>query len=172
MNLEFPQRIFEKYSNINYHENPFIGSRVIPCERRTGGRTDRQISRHDEANTCFCSFVNAPDIKTPRHSPLTTEHYISYIYIYICIYTLRNSRSETRNEVNGRHVSLSTSLQKFLSGLSFDRLREKIGNKNEISQRKRDSATLPLCLPPHPPTAQFLCRQSLPKAMCRIGKAI
>jgi hypothetical protein len=54
----------------------------------------------------------------------------------------------------------------------FIRLMEKIGNMNEISQRKRDCATLPLCLPPHPPTAQFPCRQSLPKAMCRIGKAI
>jgi hypothetical protein len=33
--LPFPQPIFEKYSNIKFHENPSIGSRVLPC-----GQTD------------------------------------------------------------------------------------------------------------------------------------
>jgi hypothetical protein len=43
--LEFWQQIFEKSSNIKFHENPSTGSRVFPCEqtadRQTGGRTDR-----------------------------------------------------------------------------------------------------------------------------------
>jgi hypothetical protein len=31
MALEFSQHIFEKYSNIKFHENPSSGSRVVPC---------------------------------------------------------------------------------------------------------------------------------------------
>ena len=38
--LEFSRQIFEKYSNIKFHENPYSGSRFVPC-----GQTDR----HDEA---------------------------------------------------------------------------------------------------------------------------
>ena len=41
MKLEFSRQIFEKYSNIDFLENPSSGSRVVPC-----GQTDR----HDEAN--------------------------------------------------------------------------------------------------------------------------
>ena len=33
MKLEFPQQIFEKYSNIKFHGNPSSGSRVVPCGR-------------------------------------------------------------------------------------------------------------------------------------------
>jgi hypothetical protein len=35
--LEFSERIFEKYSNIKFHENPSSWSRDL-----TGGQTDRQ----------------------------------------------------------------------------------------------------------------------------------
>jgi hypothetical protein len=35
-------QIFEKFPNIKFHENPFTGSRVIPCGQ-TDGRTDGQI---------------------------------------------------------------------------------------------------------------------------------
>jgi len=38
MKLEFSRQIFEKYSNIKFHENPSIGSRVVPF-----GQTDVQI---------------------------------------------------------------------------------------------------------------------------------
>jgi hypothetical protein len=31
MQLEFPREIFEKSSNIKFHENPSGGSRVVPC---------------------------------------------------------------------------------------------------------------------------------------------
>jgi len=40
----FSQRIFEKYSNIKFHENPSSGSRVVPW-----GQTDI----HDEANNRY-----------------------------------------------------------------------------------------------------------------------
>jgi len=38
--FEFSQQIFEKYSNIKFHDNPFSGSRVFPCGQ-TDGRTWR-----------------------------------------------------------------------------------------------------------------------------------
>ena len=45
MKTELSRQIFEKYSNIKFHENLTIGSRIFP--RR---RTDGQTERHDEAN--------------------------------------------------------------------------------------------------------------------------
>jgi len=37
MKLDFSRHIFEKYSNIKFHENPFNWSQVVPC-----GRTGRR----------------------------------------------------------------------------------------------------------------------------------
>jgi hypothetical protein len=37
MKLEFSRHIFDKYSNIKFHENPSSRSRIVPC-----GRTNRQ----------------------------------------------------------------------------------------------------------------------------------
>ena len=48
----FSRQIFQKYSNIKFHENPSSGSRVVPY-----GQTDRP----DEAKTAvFRNFANAP----------------------------------------------------------------------------------------------------------------
>ena len=47
MKLEFFEQIFEKYSNIEFHENQSSGSRVFPCKR---------AERHDEAKICFSQF--------------------------------------------------------------------------------------------------------------------
>jgi hypothetical protein len=51
MKLEFSRQIFEKYSNIKFHENPSSGSRIVSC-----GWTDM-------ANlvVTFRSFANAPN---------------------------------------------------------------------------------------------------------------
>ena len=38
MKLEFTKQIFEKHSNIIFHENPFSGSGVVPC-RQTDGQS-------------------------------------------------------------------------------------------------------------------------------------
>jgi len=46
----FSRQIFEKYSNIKFHENPSRGSRVVPR-----GRTDR----HDEVNSRFSQFCES-----------------------------------------------------------------------------------------------------------------
>jgi len=45
MKIEFCQQIFEKYSNINFHEKLSGGGRVATCDRPKG-----QTDRHDEAN--------------------------------------------------------------------------------------------------------------------------
>jgi len=47
MKLELSLQIFEKYSNIKFHENLSNGSQVVAC-----GRTDR----HDKANSHFWKF--------------------------------------------------------------------------------------------------------------------
>jgi len=38
MKLGFSRHVFEKYSNIKFHENPTRGSRIFPCGQ-TDGRT-------------------------------------------------------------------------------------------------------------------------------------
>jgi hypothetical protein len=58
MELEFFQQVFEKYSNIKFHDNPSCGSQVVPY-RRTDGWTDREIDMM-KLIVGFCSSVNAP----------------------------------------------------------------------------------------------------------------
>ena len=58
--LEFSWQIFEKSSNIKFHENSSSGSRDVPC-----GRTDR----HDEADSRYSQLVNAP--KTRQYHTCT-----------------------------------------------------------------------------------------------------
>jgi len=36
MKLAFSRNIFEKYSNIKFHENPSNGSRVLPYDQTDG----------------------------------------------------------------------------------------------------------------------------------------
>jgi len=47
MKLEFTRQIFEKFSNIKFHENPSSGRRVVLC-----GQKDR----NEEANSRFSQF--------------------------------------------------------------------------------------------------------------------
>jgi hypothetical protein len=65
--FEFSWQIFEKFSNIKYHENPSSGIRVFPCgqaEEDAGGRAGRECGRstdrHDEANIRLSQFANEP----------------------------------------------------------------------------------------------------------------
>jgi len=51
--IEFSRQIFEKYSNVDFHENPSSGSQVVPCKRKERERereTDRQTDKHDKVN--------------------------------------------------------------------------------------------------------------------------
>jgi hypothetical protein len=52
MKLDFPRPIFEKYSNINFHENPFRKREVVHSD----GPTDIYADRHNEANSRFSHF--------------------------------------------------------------------------------------------------------------------
>ena len=56
MELEFSRHIFQKYSNIKFHENPSSGSRVVPR-----GRTDRA-----KLNVTVLDFANAPGKSSQR----------------------------------------------------------------------------------------------------------
>ena len=51
MKIEFSRQIFQKRSNIKFHQNPSNGSRVLLRERKDG-RTDE----HDEANSRVSQF--------------------------------------------------------------------------------------------------------------------
>jgi len=46
MKPEFSRQIFEKYSNIKFHENPYSERLAVPCGR-SGGRTDAQTDKQD-----------------------------------------------------------------------------------------------------------------------------
>ena len=54
MKLELSRLIFEKSSNIKFHENPSSESRVVPCEQ-----TKRQTDRRNEDNPCFNNSTKA-----------------------------------------------------------------------------------------------------------------
>jgi len=93
MKLEFSGQIFEEYSNIKFHENPSIGSQVVPCGQ-TDGQTDTQMDRYDEANTQFLQFVNVPKKVSILFLPFPTMdltcdkflfHNLCY-YIFKCSY--------------------------------------------------------------------------------------
>jgi hypothetical protein len=58
MKLEFSGYSFENCSNIKFHENPFSGSRVVPCGR-TDGQTDRRnIDRPTDMTKLIVTFRN------------------------------------------------------------------------------------------------------------------
>jgi ferredoxin-thioredoxin reductase catalytic subunit len=52
--MKITRKIFEKHSNIEFHENPSTGSRVIPC-RRIDGQTNMT-----KLIICFCNIANVP----------------------------------------------------------------------------------------------------------------
>jgi hypothetical protein len=54
MELEFSRQIFEKYTNIKFHENPPNRSRVFPCGW-TGGHTDMR-----KLVVAFRNIANVP----------------------------------------------------------------------------------------------------------------
>jgi hypothetical protein len=55
MKLEFSGPIFEKSSNIKYHENPPSWNQVVLCGQ-IGGWRNRDRDRLDGAYSCFLQF--------------------------------------------------------------------------------------------------------------------
>jgi hypothetical protein len=47
-------QVFEKYSNVKFHENMFSGSQVVPC-----GQTEGQKDKHDETNGRYSQFCES-----------------------------------------------------------------------------------------------------------------
>jgi len=56
--LEFSRHIFQKLSNIRFHEYPPVGAELF----HANGQTDR----HDEVSIAFRNFANAPKNKHYR----------------------------------------------------------------------------------------------------------
>ena len=52
---EVSRQMFEKFSNIKFHENPSSKSRVVPCNWQT--------DRHDDLIVAFRNFANPPKNK-------------------------------------------------------------------------------------------------------------
>jgi len=44
MKLEFSRQIFEKFSNINFNNNPSSGSPVVPCGQTDGRRDKKKLT--------------------------------------------------------------------------------------------------------------------------------
>jgi len=68
--LEFSRQIFEKSSNIKFHENPSSGRPVVLCGR-TDGQTDGQTRR--ELPVAFRNTANAP--KNDDHARRRVERF-------------------------------------------------------------------------------------------------
>jgi len=63
MKFHLSRQIPKKYPNFKFHNIASIGSRDVPCgsmDGRTCGQTDGGKERHDEANSRFLQFANAP----------------------------------------------------------------------------------------------------------------
>ena len=100
MKIELSREIFEKYSNIKFHENPISGSRVVSWwqrDRRTDGRTnertDGQTDSHDETNNAFRNFANEP------------KHYLLVKYLY---------KSLQRGKRGNEHMRIRNCCRSFL----------------------------------------------------------
>jgi len=73
----FSNLFFEKYLNTKFHENPFSGSRIVPCVQ-----TDEQTDRMKLIVT-FRNFAKAPKIRQLKYKP-----YYTLIMKYISTKTL------------------------------------------------------------------------------------
>jgi hypothetical protein len=71
MELEFSRRVFEKFSEINFHENSSSGSRIVPSEQ-----TDRQTDTTNLTVT-FRNFANAVTFPAVTTTELIIEGTLS-----------------------------------------------------------------------------------------------
>jgi hypothetical protein len=90
MKLEFSWQIFEQSSDITFHGNVYIGSRIVSY-----GRTDK----HDEANGCFSQF-SAPGLITltvnnafEEATKITTTVLLEILFIKLKIHIVQSGRT-------------------------------------------------------------------------------
>jgi len=63
MKLEFCRHVFEKYSNMKFHENPPSGIRVIPCGRMATRRFLQFCQRAKESSPAPLKATSEPVLK-------------------------------------------------------------------------------------------------------------
>jgi hypothetical protein len=78
--LGFSWHIFEKYSNIRFHEDPPSGSRVVPCGR-TDGRTDMT-----KLTVAFHNFANTPTDNNTFYITVRCSLYIAICCGAVALY--------------------------------------------------------------------------------------
>jgi hypothetical protein len=75
MKVEFSRQMFEKHSNIKFHENPFSERRVVPCGRTDYSRfsqfcqtelkgTDKEMERSPTDQAKWRNIPNCPLLPT------------------------------------------------------------------------------------------------------------
>jgi len=114
MTLEFSRQIFEKSSNIKFHENSSGGSLPVPCGWTDGqsyGRTDRRtdimkliVAFRNSANALHKKYPNPLAISFRQELPNISTAWS----FYICITGVQRFMTENRNRycrlVRGPHV--------------------------------------------------------------------
>jgi len=84
MKLDFSRQSFDKYPNIEFHENPFQWESSFlhgTMDGQTNGRTEGQTDRRDPDNSGFSQLANAP--KNGR----SLCHFIFFISPIFCCFT-------------------------------------------------------------------------------------
>jgi hypothetical protein len=106
--LEFSRQIFEKYSNIKFHENPCSGSRVDGC-----GLTGRRTDRHNEAFRNFANALNKITVgyiflvgEWPQTADIKGRVTLSHCHVARNIVTLSRQISSCRIVTLSRHVTV------------------------------------------------------------------
>ena len=101
MKLDFPGQIFEKYSNIKFHENPSSGE--PSCSVRTDGGLDGQrdmtklrVAFWNFANALNKNFLSYRNIRTPtllKIILIETLHIIT-----VAVLPVKNLKANTNSE--------------------------------------------------------------------------
>jgi hypothetical protein len=59
MELQLSWQIFEKFSNILFHENPPVGAELFHVDWRLDRQTNGRKDRYDEGNSRFSQFCES-----------------------------------------------------------------------------------------------------------------
>jgi hypothetical protein len=133
MKLEFSRQIFEKYSNIKFHENPFSGSRDVLCRQ-----TDihKYTHTHTHTNTLTHTHTHAHTYEDTVYS-LRVELTVSSIFSF----------DTGRRMVDTKDTVISLSRKTAAHEISVCSAAQRHKTKNEIlptlrmSRRKRKHLT-------------------------------